>query len=263
MSPPKPLPAAQVPAGHALAHIGRAVRSNHKATTGTILLVIFILIALFPGVIAHASPTQDAYPPRPGPFVRSPPRHERIAAGHTGGRYNPNTDSWIVTSTTGAPSARAYHTAVWSGSEMIVWGAYNGTNLNTGGRYNPGTDSWTATSTANAPTGRERHTAVWTGSEMIVWGGYNGYYLNTGGRYNPSTDSWTATSTTNAPSARYRHTAVWAGSEMIVWGGYAGCCGDVNTGGRYNPSTDSWAATEPSSSPLHDGSPRQCGPAAK
>jgi len=60
-------PAAQVPAGHALARIGRAIRSNHKATTGTILLVIFILIALFPGVIAHASPTQDAYPPRLGP----------------------------------------------------------------------------------------------------------------------------------------------------------------------------------------------------
>ena len=60
-------PAAQVPAGHALARVGRAIRSNHKATTGTILLVIFILIALFPGVIAHASPTLDAYPPRLGP----------------------------------------------------------------------------------------------------------------------------------------------------------------------------------------------------
>jgi peptide/nickel transport system permease protein len=56
-------PAAQVPAGHALARIGRAVRSNHKATIGAVLLVIFILIALFPGVIAHDSPTADAYPP--------------------------------------------------------------------------------------------------------------------------------------------------------------------------------------------------------
>jgi peptide/nickel transport system permease protein len=54
-------PAAQVPAGHALARIGRAVRSNHKATVGTVLLALFILIALFPGVLAHDSPTQDAY----------------------------------------------------------------------------------------------------------------------------------------------------------------------------------------------------------
>jgi peptide/nickel transport system permease protein len=55
-------PAAQARADHALGRIGRAVRSNHKATVGTVLLVIFILIALFPGVIAHDSPTQDAYP---------------------------------------------------------------------------------------------------------------------------------------------------------------------------------------------------------
>ena len=64
---------------------------------------------------------------------------------------------------------------MWTGSEMIVWGGYDGiTHLNTGGRYNPGTDSWTATSTTNAPTGRFDHTAVWTGSEMIVWGGFDG-----------------------------------------------------------------------------------------
>jgi peptide/nickel transport system permease protein len=58
--------AAQVPAGHALARIGRAIRSNRKAATGIILLVIFTLIALFPGVIAHDSPTADAYPPHLG-----------------------------------------------------------------------------------------------------------------------------------------------------------------------------------------------------
>ena len=56
-------PAAQAPAHHALARIGRAVRSNRKATVGSVLLLLFILIALFPGVIAHDSPTQDAYTP--------------------------------------------------------------------------------------------------------------------------------------------------------------------------------------------------------
>ena len=38
----------------------------------------------------------------------------------TGGRYNPSTDSWIATSTTNAPTARADHIAVWTGTEMIV-----------------------------------------------------------------------------------------------------------------------------------------------
>jgi peptide/nickel transport system permease protein len=59
-------PAGQAPAGHALARIGRAVRSNRKAATGTILLLIFVLIALFPSVIAHDSPTTDAYSPHLG-----------------------------------------------------------------------------------------------------------------------------------------------------------------------------------------------------
>ena len=40
----------------------------------------------------------------------------------TGGRYDPNTDNWTATSTTNAPEARSNHTAVWTGSEMIVWG---------------------------------------------------------------------------------------------------------------------------------------------
>ncbi|PYJ31882.1 MAG: galactose oxidase, partial [Verrucomicrobia bacterium] len=88
------------------------------------------------------------------------------------GRYNPGTDSWTATSTTGAPAARLRHTAVWTGTEMIVWGGTdNSSFLNTGGRYNPGTNSWTATSTTSAPAARDFHTAVWTGSEMIVWGG--------------------------------------------------------------------------------------------
>src|SRR6266513_205248 len=130
-------------------------------------------------------------------------------------------DTW--TATPGPPDGREGHTAVWTGSEMIIWGgqiyAFSGT-YNTGGRYNPNTDTWTPTSTVNAPTPRALHTAVWTGSEMIVWGGLgDSSDWNTGGRYNPVADSWTPTVTTGAPEARDSHTAVWTGSEMIVWGG--------------------------------------------
>ena len=158
-------------------------------------------------------------------------------------------DNWTATSTINAPSGRFRHTAVWTGSEMIIWGGYgDGTGLNTGGRYDPTTDSWTAISTANAPAARQTHAAVWTGTEMIVWGGFISSYSNTGGRYNPVTDSWTATSTTNAPAARGYHTAAWSGSEMIIWGGYNGTT-YLNTGGRYNPSTDNWTATSTTNSP--------------
>ena len=55
---------------------------------------------------------------------------------NTGGRYNPSTDSWIATSTTNAPSAEGFHTAVWTGTEMIIWGgSYSSNYFNTGGRY--------------------------------------------------------------------------------------------------------------------------------
>ncbi len=164
---------------------------------------------------------------------------------NTGARYNPSTDNWTMTSTTDAPSARDRHTAVWTGSEMIVWGGGTyPTYYDTGGRYNPATDTWTATSLTNVPAARTGHTAVWTGSEMIVWGGYGASgYPNTGGRYDPAANTWTATNTTNAPTGRSGHTAVWTGDEMIVWGG------GPNTGGRYNPATDSWIATSTANAP--------------
>lgn len=160
-------------------------------------------------------------------------------------------DTWAPTN--GPPDGRRSPTAVWTGTEMIIWGgAFDTTGTSTGGRYNPATDSWAPTNTTNAPSGREGHTAVWTGSEMIVWGGIdNVTVLNTGGRYNPVTNSWTATSTSNAPSARWRHTAVRTGSEMIVWGGEADSSGNtaLDTGGKYNPNTDSWTATSTTNPP--------------
>ncbi len=36
-------------------------------------------------------------------------------------------DAWAATSTVNAPSAREGHTAVWTGSEMIIWGGDNRT----------------------------------------------------------------------------------------------------------------------------------------
>jgi N-acetylneuraminic acid mutarotase len=159
-------------------------------------------------------------------------------------------NTWSATSLTGAPSVRNQHTAVWTGTEMIVWGGFNFFATNTGARYNPSTDSWTATSDSNAPPGRVSHTAVWTGSEMVIWSGADGVALvNTGGRYNPATNSWTTTTTSNAPAAREWHTAVWSGSEMIVWGGFDKNFMHVNTGGRYNPGSNSWTETSTTNAP--------------
>ena len=167
---------------------------------------------------------------------------------NTGGRYDPATDTWAATSTAASfPLARETHTAVWTGTEMIVWGGHVSSRAGTGGRYDPFTDTWAATSTTNAPGWRYFHTAVWTGTEMIIWGGDNGAnLLATGGRYNPAADGWAPTSTVNAPFARRYHTAVWTDMEMIVWGGeYLW----TNTGGRYDPAADVWEPTSTASAP--------------
>jgi hypothetical protein len=69
---------------------------------------------------------------------------------NTGGRYNPDTDSWIATSTTNAAEARALHTAIWNGNEMIVWGGNGEDNdpIKTGGRYCAQSGGATPTPTA-------------------------------------------------------------------------------------------------------------------
>ena len=69
-------------------------------------------------------------------------------------------DTWTATSIINAPVERWLHTAVWTGSEMIVWGGWGYRVGPTGGRYNPSTDSWTATSLTNAPSGVDGITSM-------------------------------------------------------------------------------------------------------
>ncbi|HKY33552.1 MAG TPA: MopE-related protein [Candidatus Polarisedimenticolia bacterium] len=167
---------------------------------------------------------------------------EGVILHGTGGRYDPAADAWRATSSAGAPTARSEHTAVWTGSEMIVWGGDDGDLQATGGCYSPATDSWTPTSPSGAPVPRSSHSAVWTGSEMIVWGGVGGGI--SGGRYSPVSDSWTPTTEAGAPSPRFLHSAVWTGTEMIVWGSLSS-----NTGGRYDPLADTWVPTSTAGAP--------------
>jgi hypothetical protein len=166
---------------------------------------------------------------------------------NTGYAYNTELDTWGTITTTGAPSPRGSHTAIWTGGEMIIWGGYSvgPTVFNTGARYNPITDIWTPITTTDAPSPRGSHTTIWTGQEMIVWGGggvSNGTLTNAGARYNPAIDKWLPITTTGAPAPRAYHTTIWTGSKMIVWGGLNVETSIVfNTGGIYDPQTDTWS----------------------
>ncbi len=146
---------------------------------------------------------------------------------------------------------RQYHSAVWTGTDMLVWGGqttsyYNG-DAN-GAAYNPSKDTWTALpAVPSSFVGRYYQSAVWTGKEMIIWGGYSSYpyYRNDGAAYDPALKSWVLLSASPL-QARYAQSAVWTGTEMIIWGGYNGSY--LADGAAYKPSTGTWRML--STSPL-------------
>lgn len=175
-----------------------------------------------------------------------------VANFNDGAIYDPATNTWTAISTSGAPSVRYAHSAVWTGNKMIVFGGYGATALNSGGIYDPSNNSWTAISITGAPSARNAHSAIWTGSLMLVFGGYNNVpnlaVFNTGGAYNPATNTWTALPTTGAPSARYAHSAFWSGSKMIIHGGYNGSA-VLNTGALFDPATGTWSSMSSTGAP--------------
>jgi peptide/nickel transport system permease protein len=59
----------QSPGVRGLIRMATAIRSNRKATWGFVLLVLFIAISAFPGLIAHKNPSAMVYPVSLGPSV--------------------------------------------------------------------------------------------------------------------------------------------------------------------------------------------------
>ncbi|MBI4231123.1 MAG: hypothetical protein HY608_09845, partial [Planctomycetes bacterium] len=180
-------------------------------------------------------------PPAFGDGLDGPAQHDLLEASSAVSGCA--ADTWNNGSLDDSPDAREGHTAVWTGSLLLVWGGMNsGIRSQRGARYDPATDTWSPMAMAGGPTPRNEHVAVWTGRVMIVWGGSDGMGRPvTGGRYDPVTDTWSATSVVGAPPSLYWPTAMWTGKVMLVWG-YRG-------GGRYDPAADSWTSLSTIGSP--------------
>ncbi len=176
---------------------------------------------------------------------------------NSGARYNLAGNSWTFISGTGAPLARQEHSAVFTGTEMIIWGGRDcvgsflctTTNYNDGFRYSLAANTWAPLTLTGAPFRRFGHSAAWTGTEMIVWGGATaegGFDIvrtnyNNGARYNPAANTWSPVATAGAPAARSGHDAVWAGNRMVVWGGGDGTNAPFDSGARYFPAANAWS----------------------
>jgi N-acetylneuraminic acid mutarotase len=183
-----------------------------------------------------------------------------------GALYSPEANAWTPMAASGAPSPRRYHSVVWSGRELLVWGgsgdARRDVALGDGAAWSPDSDTWRPLGTAGAPAARWAHTAVWTGRELIVWGGLGcsrdeagqPRLCGDGARYDPETDAWTPLAKEDAPTPRSGHSAVWTGEEMLIWGGAAEQCADDTSGAcqdgaAYNPTTDTWTPLSSRSAP--------------
>jgi hypothetical protein len=150
------------------------------------------------------------------------------SALNTGAIYDPSggggSDYWAALPTLNAPSARWGHTAIWTGSKLIIWGGYDGTNYKDDGAiYDPALNTWTSITNAGGPPERANHTAVWTGSKMMIWGGESGVELSSGAVFDPA-GTWTVedTNASGAPAARTGAVSVWdsISSKVLIWGGY-------------------------------------------
>lgn len=148
-------------------------------------------------------------------------------------------------------SPRIGHSAVWTGSELLIWGGGppGGRPKADGAAYAPAADRWRRLPPAPLAS-RSGHAAVWTGSEMLVWGGArparagrSEVVLADGAAYRPATRTWRPIPA--APLAG--DTAVWTGTELLVFGrGGAGVTPRLG-GAAYDPRGGRWRrlATSP------------------
>lgn len=174
-----------------------------------------------------------------GGFYQEPQSGALTSLGD-GLRYDVAADTWSPVAMSGAPSPRSRHTAIWSGTRMIVWGGVGESGYaGQGAAYDPEADQWTAVTVDGAPAVRQDHAAVWTGHEMIVLGGS----APDGGRYDPATDRWTALAVPSpAGFAARGPVAAWTGRKVAVWSWVSS---KAAWGGLYDPATDRWEQMPP------------------
>jgi hypothetical protein len=213
-----------------------------------------------------------------------------------GAVFDPTAKTW--SSIPKAPlEPRGDHVAVWTGTQMIVWGGgiesprTGMRSFADGAAYDPTARRWSRLPPSPLEA-RILHTAVWTGSALLVWGGAdtnscslspdicsvlatmplraedagpatqedsteddesdNVHLLADGAAYDAVTRTW-APMAASPLAPRIGHVAVWTGKEMLVWGGTAVLEGPqaFNDGAAYNPSTNSWRRI--AAAPVHAG----------
>ncbi len=140
--------------------------------------------------------------------------------------------------------ARSQHGAVWTGTEMVVWGGwategaasgYTFFAADDGAAYDPVSNAWRAI--AEAPiVGRTAPQMAWTGEGVLVFGGNDDAFepLTDGAAYDPATDTWRPMAPLPDALMRVQPVVTWTGSELVA------VAGDASAAAAYDPLTDTW-----------------------
>jgi hypothetical protein len=142
-------------------------------------------------------------------------------------------------------SGRTSAGAVWTGSEMIVWGGV--TRTSTGGQmdsdgaaYDPVANSWKTIAPAPAGlAGGGGQAAAWTGKDAVFWVGNSPDGPAGGAVYDPATDSWRSLPA-GPLGVREGYVSVWTGTRLLIMGGVAGDQLATPIGASVDPATGSW-----------------------
>ena len=180
-----------------------------------------------------------------------------IAPGPAVATYDPATDSW--SSAPAPPMLDRLPSAIWTGSEVILWDARMGSGhvppdgavADRGWRWAPGGDAWQPLPDLPSGSRTQLGSIAWTGSEVVVWGeSIAEEGVGVGARWRPGDGSWKPMAA--SPEGRVDAFDGTPGSQTLVADhenervlirALEG--GDVVPPLYiYDPSTDRWTATD-------------------
>ena len=139
--------------------------------------------------------------------------------------------------------------AVWTGTEMLVWGGVLRLNkphqtialAADGAAYNPRTRAWRVL--APAPSGMlgdGGYAAAWTGDEAVFWVGNSPTGPVGGAVYDPARNTWRRLPPGPLTMSREDYVSVWTGSELLIMGGTSGDGFASPVAAAVNPRTGAW-----------------------
>jgi N-acetylneuraminic acid mutarotase len=171
-----------------------------------------------------------------------------------GAAWDAATSTWhLIAPMPTTLSAYGDTTAVWTGTEVLVWSSAPAFTPGTNGSevvlaYNPSSNTWRKLPASGlAP--RQGAITVWTGKQLVVWGGLNNDYTSAyadGARLDPVAGTWQRLPAAPVPARGFAADS-WSGHEVLLWGGSEeskapGALVPVGQGAAYDPVANRWRA---------------------